>query len=211
MKTAAVLSVLPIAAVAWPTFSADNEPRNTRGVFVVANQKLNIAPGCWAQIGNKVPDLQPNLANPTRSDVEKAVVQWLNDVCTVDSFLNKPVGGPTDLKTTIVWAEDEPTQLKTLSSVIGLSDAGKAAAAVLEANFPAIPNNLHNVQNGLSNAKLATTAINFSRCCIVLPAIKTLVEAASQAVGAFANSAVPEPQFPNPCLNIACESGSSKM
>ena len=52
--------------------------------------------GCQVQNETSVPDLPPNLANPSTTDVEKAVVAWLNEVCTVDDFLDNP-GNPNPL------------------------------------------------------------------------------------------------------------------
>ncbi|MGW0565993.1 hypothetical protein [Streptomyces tauricus] len=48
--------------------------------------------GCQVQNGTSVPDLLPNLTAPSKTDVERAIVAWLNEVCTVDSFLNNPRG-----------------------------------------------------------------------------------------------------------------------
>ncbi|MEU9191270.1 hypothetical protein AB0D14_43680 [Streptomyces sp. NPDC048484] len=49
-----------------------------------------ITTGCQVQGGTTVPDLRPNPANPTKTDVERAIVAWLNEVCTVDPFLEAP-------------------------------------------------------------------------------------------------------------------------
>lgn len=46
--------------------------------------------GCQVGTGTTVPDLSPNLANPSAVDVERAILAWLNDVCTVDSSLGAP-------------------------------------------------------------------------------------------------------------------------
>lgn len=167
------------------------------------------APKCQVQTGTSPPQFQPNLSNPTAGDVTNAALAFLNDVCTVDSFLNHPVGGPTSVDTAVAHAEDEPVQLKTLASVVGLTKAGKDAVAALEANFPLVPGNLINLQKGKTSAEVATIGINLVRCCIVLPAIDTLVKDASAITGAFSNVTIPEPVYPIPCSSINCASGAS--
>jgi hypothetical protein len=68
-----------------------------------------VVTGCQVQNGTSVPDLRPNLGNPSKQDVERAIVAWLNEVCTVDSFLNNP-RGVTSLDTAISWSlSDGPT------------------------------------------------------------------------------------------------------
>jgi len=136
------------------------------------------------------------------------VTAWLNDVCTVDAFLDDPTGA-TALETVQAFAADEPNHLKTLAALPDLGRAGRDAAAALEANFPSIPANLDNLASGAATAALATTAINFNRCCVVLPAIDTLVREAAAVSGAFADEDVPSPMFPDPCGAIDCPSGVS--
>ncbi|MER5927760.1 hypothetical protein [Streptomyces mirabilis] len=71
-------------------------------------------PTCEVQTGTQVPDLTPNLANPSAQDVTNAALAWLNEVCTVDSFLNNPGG---TLESTLTVASDEPNQLATLTGL----------------------------------------------------------------------------------------------
>lgn len=167
------------------------------------------APLCQVQTGTNPPTFQPNLDNPSAEDVTNAALAFLNDVCTVDSFLNAPIGGPTTVDTAAAHAVDEPTQLKTLASVVGLTKAGTEAVAALEANFPCIPANLINIQKGISTPLLGTTGINMVRCCMVLPAIKTLIQDAAAATGAFSNVTIPEPVYPFACSAIDCSQGAS--
>ena len=164
---------------------------------------------CKVQTGTSPPTFQPNLDNPSAQDVTDPATAFLNDVCTVDSFLNHPIGGPTTVDTAVACALDEPVQLKTLSSVVNLSKSGKDAVAALEANFPLIPANLINLQSGIATPQLATVGINMVRCCIVLPAIGTLIQEASAVTGAFSNVTIPQPVYPIPCSSIDCSKGPS--
>ena len=194
--------------VSSPT-GTSTEDSSTRTVSDENPSSTTATSSCQVQTGTSVPTFNPNLASPSAQDVVDATIAWLNDVCTVDSFLNSPVGGPTSLETVIAFAIDEPTQLTTLSSIPNLSAAGKAAAAALEVNFPPIPANLYNVQNGTATVLQATTAINLVRCCVVLPSIGTLVQEAADAVGAFRDTTVPQPVYPVPCASIDCSKGAS--
>lgn len=189
-----------VDSTATPAVDADTP------IKAVSGKKA--APVCKVQSGTNVPDLGADLNNVTAQDVEKAIIAWLNDVCTVDSFLNSP--GTADIDAIIAWGSDEPTQLKTLSSVKGISKAGLDAAAALEANFPSVPANLKNLKEGKATQEKATMAINFTRCCSVLPNVKILANAAVEATGAFADTEVPEPVYPNPCKAFTCDMGVSK-
>ena len=190
--------------------SATKTPKDTTTATSAAvATSTNAGPKCQLQTGTNPPTFSPNLEDPSAEDVENASIAWLNDVCTVDSFLNHPVGGPTSLETTIAFAIDEPVQLKTLSSIPNLSKAGKSAAAALEGNFPGIPANLYNVQNGTATTQLATAGINLVRCCVVLRSIGILIKEASAATGAFSNTTVPQPVYPDPCASIDCLAGAS--
>ncbi|KAH8598476.1 hypothetical protein B0O99DRAFT_483750, partial [Bisporella sp. PMI_857] len=145
----------------------------------------------------------------TAEDIVNATLAWANEVCTVNSFLNRPRDTKTTLNTVIAYASDEPTQLKTLASLPNLSVAGLNAAEVLKANFPMIPANLVNVRLGKTTTYTALVAINFMRCCTVLPAIEILFKEASVASGAFSDGVVPKPIRPLPCASIDCSSGAS--
>src|SRR3569833_3663412 len=59
--------------------------------------------GCKVQTGVTPPTFEPDLFNRSAKDVSDSVTAWLNDVCTVDSFLNNPKG-KTSLATTIAFA-----------------------------------------------------------------------------------------------------------
>ncbi|KJZ75277.1 hypothetical protein HIM_05203 [Hirsutella minnesotensis 3608] len=201
---AAILSSRVIANPMGPQVAHDV----ARNATIRAPGTAGVVTGCQVQNGTSVPDLRPNLANPSKTDVERAIIAWLNEVCTVDSFLNNPHGA-TSLDTAIAWATDEPNQLKTLSSVRGLNQNGKNAAAILEANFPSVLGNLDNAKTGKSNIHIATMAINFDRCCTVLPAIGVLVRAAAEACGAFKGSPVPQPKLENVCARFRCQDAAS--
>ena len=112
--------------------------------------------------------------------VATAIVQWANDINTVNDFLQ---GGGTDAQTALTAAQDEPNQLGVLSNVNGLSFAGLSASSRLAANFPSIPNNLENLIGGADDLTNVVTAITYDRCCTVLPSIATLFQESANAVG----------------------------
>ena len=143
------------------------------------------------------------IATPTsvkREDqgVATAIVQWANDINTVNDFLQ---GGGTDAQTALNAAQDEPNQLDILSNVNGLSLAGLFAADRLAANFPSIPNNLENLIGGADDLTSVVTAITYNRCCTVLPAIATLFQESANAVGEQLTTFV---NFPFQCGEFQC-------
>lgn len=159
---------------------------------------------CQVQTGTNV--FRPHLAGwyPTKQEVEMAVAAWLNEVCTVNDFLNSK---GTSLAVATAWATDEPNELAILSAVKGLSKEGQNAAAVLRANFPSVLANLDNIKTGSAPTKDASVAINFDRCCQVVPSVAILVDAAVRATGAFGGVA-PKPEYPNVCSRFQCSVAS---
>ena len=126
-------------------------------------------------------------------------------VNTVNDYLNNP-NSTTKLASAIIFAKDEPVQLATLMKVTNLSKAGTNSAQVLMGNFPSIVSNLNSVQKGVMTTQDATAAVNFNRCCTVLPAIGSLWAAAANATNA---GAMPSPNLEAQCSQMNCAVGVS--
>jgi hypothetical protein len=87
-----------------------------------------------------------------------------------------------------------------------LSKQGADAGKVLMGNFPSIVSNLQSVSTGSMSTNDATAAVNFNRCCTVLPNIGMLWAAASNAT----KSAMPAmPNLEAQCSQMSCASGVS--
>ncbi|RDW92254.1 hypothetical protein BP5796_01648 [Coleophoma crateriformis] len=142
---------------------------------------------------------------PTKQDVINSMTNWAASVNTVNAYLNDP-NNSTKLTNALAFAKDEPVQLSTLMKVKGLSTKGTNSAKVLMGNFPSIVSNLQSVQSGVMNTQDATAAVNFNRCCTVLPAIGALWTAASNATKA---PAMPPPNLENQCSQMKCAAGAS--
>ncbi|ESZ89493.1 hypothetical protein SBOR_10121 [Sclerotinia borealis F-4128] len=117
---------------------------------------------------------------PTAVDVKNSLNNWATSVNTVNAYLDDP-NNSTKLTSAIAFAKDEPVQLGTLMKTPNLSAAGIKSAKVLMGNFPSIVSNLQNVKAGVMSTPDATMAVNFNRCCTVLPNIATLWSAAANA------------------------------
>lgn len=148
--------------------------------------------------------LQPSNP-PTKQDVTNSMQNWAASVNTVNAYLNDP-NNSTKLANALSFAKDEPVQLATLMKVKGLSTAGTNSAKVLMGNFPSIVSNLQSVQSGVMNTQDATAAVNFNRCCTVLPAIGSLWAAAANASNA---AAMPPPNLEDQCAQMKCAVGAS--
>ena len=138
-------------------------------------------------------------------DVVSSITEWETDVNTVNEFLNNPTAA--NLNSAIDSAQNEPVQLGILSKVTGLSAAGQSAATLLTGNFDSVVSNLQNAQAGSISTEDATTAINFNRCCTILPAIGILWTAAAEA--SDAGFTPPAPQLEDQCASINCAAGAS--
>jgi hypothetical protein len=112
----------------------------------------------------------------------------------------------TKLATAIVYAKDEPIQLATLMKTTQLSTSGVNAGKILMGNFPSIVSNLNSVQQGVMTTNNATAAVNFNRCCTVLPAIGMLWASASAAMK-LTNTTMPN--LEGQCSQMSCASGVS--
>jgi hypothetical protein len=142
---------------------------------------------------------------PTAVDVTNSITNWQKSIDTVNDYLNNPTNS-TKLASAIVFAKDEPVQLATLMKVPAMSKTGINAGKVLMANFGSIISNLNSIQSGVMSTQDATAAVNFNRCCTVLPAIGALWTAASNA------TKVATPMMPNledQCSQMSCASGTS--
>jgi hypothetical protein len=142
---------------------------------------------------------------PTTADVQNSIINWDTSVKTVNAYLNDPQN-KTKLASAIVFAKDEPVQLATMMKVTGLSTSGVNAGKILMGNFPSIVNNLANVQAGSMATNDATAAVNFNRCCTVLPAIGVLWQEAATAMKA---GNVSIPVLEDQCSLMSCTSGVS--
>jgi hypothetical protein len=142
---------------------------------------------------------------PIVNDVKNSITNWATSVKTVNDYLNNP-SNTTKLQSAIVFAKDEPVQLATLMKVKGLSADGVNAGKVLMGNFPSIVSNLNSVQSGVMTTQDATAAVNFNRCCAVLPAIGSLWAASANATKA---GAVNVPDLEAQCSQTSCASGVS--
>jgi hypothetical protein len=125
----------------------------------------------------------------------------------VNSYLDDPQN-QTKLASAVVFAKDEPVQLATLMKTTGLSKQGSNAAKILMGNFPSIVSNLNNVQTGAMSTDDATAAVNFNRCCTVLPAIGQLWASAATAMR-VTNSSMAMPNLEAQCSQMSCASGIS--
>ncbi|KAF7954347.1 hypothetical protein EAE96_005472 [Botrytis aclada] len=142
---------------------------------------------------------------PTANDVKNSLNNWATSVNTVNEYLDDP-NNSTKLKTAIAFAKDEPVQLATLMKTPNLSPDGIKSAKVLMANFPSIVSNLQNVQTGVMTTEDATMAVNFNRCCTVLPNIGSLWAAATNASKVQES---PPPNLEAQCGMMNCNVGVS--
>ncbi|KAB8294897.1 hypothetical protein EYC80_006856 [Monilinia laxa] len=161
------------------------------------------APGAVARVASPKP-LNPSNP-PTSNDVKNSLNNWATSVNTVNAYLDDP-NNSTKLTTAIAFAKDEPVQLATLMKTPNLSAAGIKSAKVLMANFPSIVSNLQNVKTGVMTTEDATMAVNFNRCCTVLPNIGTLWEAATNASKVQDS---PPPNLEAQCAMMSCMVGVS--
>ncbi|KAF7933700.1 uncharacterized protein EAE98_003409 [Botrytis deweyae] len=142
---------------------------------------------------------------PTANDVKNSLDNWATSVNTVNEYLDDP-NNSTKLKTAIAFAKDEPVQLATLMKTPNLSPDGIKSAKVLMANFPSIVSNLQNVYTGVMTTQDATMAVNFNRCCTVLPNIGSLWAAATNASKVQES---PPPNLEAQCGMMNCNAGVS--
>lgn len=147
----------------------------------------------------------PILAQPSEGDVFNSINQWIQDVDSVNNFLNTAASLPDPTAfaaATKQIALNEPVQLGILSSVPGLSNQANQAVLLLEEVFGNVPTDLQNIVDdpAPSNVQEQILLINNARCLNVLPALDILWPAAAAAVGA----PVPPPvNRPAACATIS--------
>ncbi|KAF7870484.1 hypothetical protein EAF04_004228 [Stromatinia cepivora] len=168
-----------------------------------APARKSAAPAAVARVASPKPLTPSN--PPTANDVKNSLDNWAISVNTVNAYLDDP-NNSTKLKTAIAFARDEPVQLATLMKTPNLSLAGIKSAKVLMANFPSIVSNLQNVYTGVMTTQDATMAVNFNRCCTVLPNIGSLWAAATNATKVKDN---PPPNLEAQCGMMSCNVGVS--
>ncbi|CZR54249.1 uncharacterized protein PAC_04132 [Phialocephala subalpina] len=122
--------------------------------------------------------------------VTQSINNWIEDVDTVNSFLNValalPLGGPLKARASnaLAFAQDEPTNVAFLKTTPGIDSAGLAAASELERVFGGVLDQLRNVVDQPGNLAVAISAvkqININRCNNVLPSAETLWRSAATA------------------------------
>ncbi|KAE9362935.1 hypothetical protein N431DRAFT_357506 [Stipitochalara longipes BDJ] len=123
--------------------------------------------------------------------VTQSVNNWIEDVNTVNSFLNIALALPAGpaLKAgaskALSFAQDEPVNVKLLKATPGIDAAGLSAAATLEKVFGDVLDQLGNVVSqplSLPVAVNAVARINVNRCKNVLPAAETMWRSAAVAM-----------------------------
>ncbi|KAI4841846.1 hypothetical protein E4T44_07651 [Aureobasidium sp. EXF-8845] len=160
--------------------------------------------------------------NPSQADAKAAIDQWNIDVNTVNAFLNQASGLTHGMEIqnatmqTLLFAQDEPCQLKTLISnsdfVGGGTDAFNCAAMDLMTVF-----DTHVLQNLRSIIMMPTDGdvinhaindINTFRCCNVLPDAKILwLDSATD--NGIANEVNTTPGLEDACASINCATVST--
>jgi hypothetical protein len=97
--------------------------------------------------------------------ITQSINNWVEDVDTVDSFLNValglPIGGPlkSGASEALAFAQDEPVNLKFLKATPGLDANGLAAADVLEKVFGDVLDQLGNVVDQPASLPVAVNAV----------------------------------------------------
>ncbi|KAH0347682.1 hypothetical protein KCU81_g3444, partial [Aureobasidium melanogenum] len=155
--------------------------------------------------------------NPSQDDVQASINQWNTDVNTVNAFLNQASGFAHGMEIqnatmqTLLFAQDEPCQLKTLISISdfigGGTDAFNCAAMDLMTVFDThVLQNLRTIIMSPSDSDVITHAIsdiNTFRCCNVLPDANILwLDAATD--NGIADQVNVTPGREDACANIDC-------
>lgn len=167
--------------------------------------------------------------NPSTDQIKDSIDQWNKDVVAVNSFLNEAPGlissGDTvnlgtQASLALTFAQDEPCQLKTLSSVPGVDvPAFTCAVNDLTQGFGTnVLNQLQTIVNNPGDTASVQTAvgtINQFRCCNVLgdASILWLDTATDAGIANQVNTVAPQEDACNAisCTNMcgAMDNGSS--
>lgn len=98
--------------------------------------------------------------------VNQSISNWIEDVNTVNSFLNValtlPIGAPlqSGASNALAFANDEPVNLKFLMATPGMDEAGLSAAGVLQNVFGNVLTDLGNVVNQPLSLPVAINAVS---------------------------------------------------
>ncbi|KAI2602399.1 hypothetical protein GGR54DRAFT_624473 [Hypoxylon sp. NC1633] len=150
---------------------------------------------------------------PTLAQVLSSLKDWYSDVTAVNSFVDSvsTISGNSlraGAQEALVNATDEPKQLGLLKQLCGLDDSYYDAIMTLEEIFPNVLNGLNIVVNNANSpifSQAGVSAINFARCCSVLPALDTVWSLAAQDYGVFGldmvHTDVPRPDV---CAKTTC-------
>ena len=160
--------------------------------------------------------------NPSQADAKAAIDQWNIDVNTVNAFLNSASGLAHGMEIqnatmqTLLFAQDEPCQLKTLISnsdfVGGGTDAFNCAVMDLMTVFDThVLQNLRSIIMMPSDSDVITHAINdinTFRCCNVLPDAN-IIWLDSATDNGISNEVNFTPAKEDACANIDCSTVST--
>ncbi|ESZ94256.1 hypothetical protein SBOR_5390 [Sclerotinia borealis F-4128] len=140
--------------------------------------------------------------------VSQSVSNWIEDVDTVNSFLNVALALPlgpalkSGASKALAFAQDEPVNNKFLGAIPGLDAQGKAAAGTLDKVFGDVLVQLKNVVDkplSLPVAAKAVGRINVNRCKNVLPSAETLWKSAALAMNISTATWPPKANRENAC------------
>ncbi|CAD0087002.1 unnamed protein product [Aureobasidium mustum] len=161
-------------------------------------------------------------SNPSTDDIKASIDQWNTDVSTVNAFLNEASGLARGMEIqnatmqTLLFAQDEPCQLKTLISnsdfIGGGTDAFNCAAMDLMVVFDThVLQNLRTIIMSPSDGDVITHAINdinTFRCCNVLPDANILwLDSATDS--GISDQVNLTPGREDACANIDCSTVST--
>lgn len=164
-----------------------------------------ITTGLFALVGTSLAAPSSHLTKRIdQQDVINSISAWINDVNNVNSFLNSAHGlSGDDLKTaaetTLGFAQDEPTQLEILGSVV---DPGNLDVQTLQIVFGQVLTGLQNIIDNSGDAGIVSSNVQFInevRCINVLHSAEGLWAAAAAAVGA---PPPPQANREDACANI---------
>ena len=158
----------------------------TTAILIFATSITSVSAGSNAKYRRQAADpcmLDSVTSNPSSADAKAAIDQWNTDVNTVNAFLNQASGLALGMEIqnatmqTLLFAQDEPCQLKTLISnsdfVGGGTDAFNCAAMDLMMVFDThVLDNLRSIIMMPMDSDVidhAINDINNFRCCNVLP------------------------------------------
>ena len=105
-------------------------------------------------------------ARTMATTVTQSINNWIEDVDTVNKFLNValslPIGAPlqSGASNALAFAQDEPVNVKFLKATPGIDAAGLSAASELEQVFGGVLDQLGNVVQHPLSLPVALNAVN---------------------------------------------------